>query len=71
MTDYDDSPLKPEELLLQKFYGHVKSHGGDVYLTQPGMAEGVVEYTFQEVYDKAGTCFALVSFEMHFAGGRN
>jgi len=51
---YDDTPLKDEDLLLQGFYQQVSSYGDEVYLTQPGMPnEGVVDYSFNEIYDQA------------------
>jgi len=54
MTD-DGPQIKDEDLLLQKFYGHVKTRGSDIYLTQPGFpsAGEVTDYTFAEVYDQA------------------
>ena len=55
VSDYDNSPLRDDELLLQQFYQKVKDLGDEVYCTQPGMPEGVVDYTFKEVYDQAGT----------------
>lgn len=46
-------PLEDGDHILQKFYQLVSNHGSEIYLTQPGMPEGVVDYTFQEVYDQA------------------
>jgi len=47
-------PLKESELLLQKFYGHVKERGDDIYLTQPiAGQETPSTYTFKQVYDEA------------------
>jgi len=47
--------INDEDLLLQKFYGHVKERGGDIYLTQPGFPSSgeVTDYTYAEVYDQA------------------
>ncbi len=46
------APLQESDLLLQRFYSHVKNRPDDVYLTQPFPGE-VVDYSFAQVADQA------------------
>ena len=45
--------VRDDQLLLQRYYSHCRTRGGDVFLTQP-IGEGkVVDYTFDDVLDQA------------------
>ncbi|MFT4625375.1 MAG: long-chain acyl-CoA synthetase [Myxococcota bacterium] len=46
-------PVSDDDLLLQRFYGHVATRGDAVYLTQPIGGGEVRTYTFAEVADQA------------------
>lgn len=45
--------ISDSDLLLQRFYSHVDTRGGDVYLTQPTSGGQVIDYTFEDVFDQA------------------
>jgi len=53
--------LASSDLLLNRFYHHVDTRGGDRYLVQPYDGGQVTEYTFAEVYDQAARMAAHIA----------